>query len=879
MIKWLNRLFLLTLLSIALGLGIIAATYYYFKSELPDVSTLTEIKLQVPMNVLTRDGELISQFGEKRRVPLDKDTVPKQLINAFIAIEDSRFYEHYGIDPVGIVRAIVAYLSTGRLTQGASTITQQVARNFFLTREKTFVRKTREIFIAIQIEQILTKDEILMLYLNKISLGHRSFGVGAAAEVYYGKEVKDLTLSEMATLAGLPKAPSKLNPIRSVKNATNRRNLVLKRMLQLGFITKEAYDEAKAELVVGKYHGSDITVPAGYVAEIARNKVVELFGKDRSYNEGFKVYTTITKASQQAANNAVLNNIYAYDLRHGYRGPSQTLWTESEIEDEKTGKNETDSLKDSEKEKDAKQEEAATWTSNKIVATLKRIPTYGDLEPAVVIAVNDNENKEENNVTVIVKNSKTTPLTISWDGMKWARKFGSDRWQKKPPSKASEIMKIGEQVWVREIEGVLHLSQIPEVNAAFVSLNSFDGAVTSMVGGFNFSHNKFNRVTQSNRQLGSTIKPFVYSAALANNYTLATLVNDSPFTQWRGGEAWQPKNSPAIYSGPIRIRQALGQSKNVVSVRLLQDLGVNKVIQQLMKFGFKKADLPPHMSIALGSPSMSPIDLAAAYALLANGGFKVEPYVIERVEDGAGNVIFQAEPQIVCSYCNNIIKAEERSKEAIPSKTINNKGTKTCGISPVPEERVAKRVIDYNNIFLVRELLGTVIVGGGSWKHKTGWSGTGARVARAFNRRDLGGKTGTTNSSKDAWFAGYVGKVVGISWVGFDDFSRKLGRSGYNKNLGKGQTSGGEAGAKTALPAWINFMKTMSKDIPSFKLKKPRQISTVRIDLETGLLTHKTDHTTRFEYFLPGTIPTEYVEPLIEEGVGFEDYQAFDELF
>jgi len=822
--KWVKRFFLASALMILLGLGTIVGIYYHLKSDLPDVATIQDIKLQVPMKVFSIDGELLSQFGEKRRIPLLRDEVPEQLINAFLATEDSRYYQHFGIDPIGIVRAAIVYASSGQAKQGASTITQQVARNFFLTREKTFIRKIKEIFIAIQIEQLLTKDEILMLYLNKISLGHRSFGIGAAAQVYYGKTVDQLSLPEMAVLAGLPKAPSSNNPIYSPDNAKARRNIVLMRMLDEKHISQAEYDEARSAPITGKYHGAEITLSAHYVADLAHRKLLKMYGSERAHNEGYNVYTTINKVAQEAANQAVTTNLHNYDKRHGYRGAIKVLW-EAPSED---------------------------WSKEEIIKTLKKEPNFADLQPAVVVEVN------EKSIQVISKKAKGATQTINWDGLKWARAYISDSKQGKAPKVASDVAAVGELIWVRLVDGVLELSQYPDASAAFVSLDPHDGAVTSMVGGFSFVQSKFNRATQAERQVGSNIKPFIYSAALDNGYTLATLVNDAPINQWSGSAAWRPKNSPPVYNGPIRLRRALGQSKNVVSVRLVQDLGVETVIEQLGKYGFDKDKIPKNNTIALGSASLTPLKLAAGYAMIANGGYKIEPYVIERIEDAYGNVIYQASPKIVCTECSHLYKQQAADKKVTyrQNKTSENQ----CAISPISEDQIAESAISPETAFLTRELLYTAIWGGGSWQHKTGWNGTGWRAARALQRRDIGGKTGTTNSSKDAWFSGYVGGVVATSWVGFDNFNRDLGKASLNKNLGKEQVSGGEFGAKTALPAWISFMEKTALSQPVVRKHRPNSISTARIDRETGLLSHQTNYSTLFEYFRAGSMPTEYAE-------------------
>jgi len=821
--KWIKRLFIASALIILLGLGSVVGIYYHLKSDLPDVATIQDIKLQVPMKIFSIDGELISQFGEKRRIPLQRDEVPEQLINAFLATEDSRYYQHFGIDPIGIARAALVYASTGQAKQGASTITQQVARNVFLTREKTFVRKIKEIFIAVQIEQLLTKDEILMLYLNKISLGHRSFGIGAAAQVYYGKTVDQLTLPEMAVIAGLPKAPSSNNPIYSPANAKARRNVVLMRMFEEKHISQAQYDEARQAPITGKHHGAEITLSAHYVAEMAHQKLIELYGTERAYNEGFNVYTTINKQDQESANQAVITNLHNYDMRHGYRGATAILW---EVGDD-------------------------NWSTEVIVQKLKKQPNFSDLEPAVVIEV------EEQSIKVLSKSGGENTQQINWDGLKWARPYISDTKQGKAPKVASDIVAVGQLIWIRQVDDQLQLSQYPDASAAFVSLNPNDGAITSLVGGFSFVQSKFNRATQAERQVGSNIKPFIYSAALENGYTLATLVNDAPINQWTGGSAWRPKNSPAIYNGPIRLRRALAQSKNVVSVRLVQDLGTEKVIEQLGKFGFDIEKIPHNNTIALGSASLSPLKLATGYAIIANGGYAIEPYVIERIEDAYGSIIYQAAPKIVCTDCEKLYKQQSMDERSDIDKYA---GVDRCVIAPISEDQVAPVAISEETAFLLREMLYSAVWGGGSWQHKTGWNGTAWRAARTLKRHDIGGKTGTTNDSKDAWFSGYVGNVVATSWVGFDNFNRHLGKASINENLDKDQVSGGEFGARTALPAWNDFMQQTALSQPILRKVTPTSISTARIDRVTGLLTRQTDHSSLFEYFEAGTMPTEYIE-------------------
>nr|WP_275665112.1 PBP1A family penicillin-binding protein [Vibrio sp. Isolate34] len=837
-----------------LGVSTIFGFYYYVKPELPDVATLRDVELQTPMQVFSQDGKLISQFGEKRRNPVTYDEIPRHLVEALIATEDSRFYEHPGIDPIGITRAAIVVAMSGSAKQGASTITQQLARNFFLSNEKKIMRKIKEIFIAIHIEQLLSKEEIMELYVNKIFLGHRSYGFGAAARVYFGKDLPELTLSEIATLAGMPKAPSTMNPIYSVERATNRRNVVLRRMLDEQYITQEEYDEARNEELISKYHGAEIELSAPYVAEVARAWMVERYG-EAAYTSGMKVYTTVDSKLQKAANQAAIKNLLGYDERHGYRGAEKVLW----------------------------QTEQSAWDHDKIVKHLKSQPTYGDLVPAVVTAV------DSKSAQVWVKNQGEG--TIEWQGMNWARKFLTDDRQGPAPSQAKEILAVGEQVWVRheavtgdevseepteesataesEIPVVWRLSQVPNANTAFVAMNPNNGAVLSMVGGFNFVHNKFNRATQSIRQVGSGIKPFIYSAAIEKGLTLASLINDAPINQWdkSQGTAWRPKNSPPTYVGPTRLRIGLAQSKNVMAVRVLREVGLDDTRNYLTRFGFDIDEVPRSETIALGAGSLTPMKVAQGYSVFANGGYYVEPFYISRVETPFGETEFEATPKVVCKEdCKQTITADPMADE-FAEQDVDAK------------VQYAPQVISEQNAFLVREMMYSNIWGGGDWSQGTGWNGTGWR-AQPLKRRDIGGKTGTTNDSKDTWYSGYGPGMVATVWVGFDNHNRNLGRTKANSNLGKNQITGAEAGAKTAEPAWVDFMGTALAGVPAQRKEIPENIVRVRIDRDTGLLTNKFDSSSMFEYFEKGTEPTEYITERFNDDIySTSSGEAVEELF
>ncbi|WP_333005826.1 PBP1A family penicillin-binding protein [Vibrio coralliilyticus] len=829
--KFIKRLFIFVLVCTVLGVGTIVGFYFYVKPELPDVATLKDVKLQTPMQIFTQDGKLISQFGEKRRIPVTYDEIPPHLIEALIATEDSRFYDHPGIDPIGIARAAVVVALSGSAKQGASTITQQLARNFFLSNDKKIMRKIKEIFIAIHIEQLLSKEEILELYVNKIFLGYRSYGFGAAAQTYFGKDLQNLTLSEIATLAGMPKAPSTMNPIYSLQRATSRRNVVLKRMLDEKYITEDEYQQARAEEIMSRYHGAEIELSAPYVAELARAWMVARYGEE-AYSSGMNVYTTVDSKLQSAANEAAINHLLAYDERHGYRGAEKVLW--------KAGQ--------------------TAFDEQKIDDTLDRVPTYGSLLPAVVTQVTAQQ------ATVWVKNQGVK--TLEWDGIKWARKFLTDDRQGPAPKAATDVLEEGEQIWVRQVETSVedgetqtawHLSQVPNANTAFVAMDPENGAVLSLVGGFNFVHNKFNRATQSVRQVGSSIKPFIYSAAIDKGLTLATLVNDAPINQWdkSQGTAWRPKNSPPTYIGPTRLRIGLAQSKNVMAVRVLREVGLDETRQYLTRFGFDIDQVPRSETIALGAGSLTPMKMAQGYSVFANGGYYVEPHYISKVEGPFGDVEFEATPKSIC----------RQDCEQAATETVTNEFQEQ-DVEPQDDQtpQYAPQVISEQTAFLVREMMYSNIWGGGNWRDGTGWNGTGWR-AQALKRRDVGGKTGTTNDSKDAWYNGYGPGMVAVSWVGFDDHNRKLGRTKPNSNLGKEQISGAEAGAKTAQPAWVDFMHTALAGVPAQQKVIPPNIVRVRIDRDSGLLTNKFDSSSMFEYFLEGTEPTEYVTDEITDSI------------
>ncbi|WP_258872720.1 penicillin-binding protein 1A [Thalassotalea euphylliae] len=825
-----------------LGVVSLFALYLSMKNDLPSVESLKDMRWQTPMQIFSQDGKLISQFGEKKRIPLSLNEFPKQLVDAILATEDDRFYTHFGVDPIGVGRAVFGKL-IGQSKGGASTITMQVARNFFLTREVTYTRKIREVFLAFHIESLLGKDEILELYMNKIELGHRAFGFGAAAQVYYGKPVKELTLPQIAVLAGLPKAPSTLNPISRPERAKNRRSVVLQRMLVSGYISEQDYQTAKAAPITAKKHGAEIALDAPYIAEMAHQEMIDRFGKEEAYTGGYKVYLTIPSNLQRAAQHAVQSNLLSYDERHGYRGPVKALRPRLDEEESTLSEEQLAQLN-------------TPLSEIEIQEAFADVPSYQNLQPAVVIGV-----FEQSALAVLESGSS---IELPWQGLSWAREFISDQKQGPAPKLASEVVNVGDLIYVSKAAGGYRLSQLPQASSALVALSTDTGAIQAVVGGFSFKQSQFNRVTQAKRQVGSNIKPFVYSAALENDHTLATLVNDAPINQWdrRSGVVWRPKNSPAEYNGPIRVKRALAQSKNVISVRLLRAVGLGKIIDHLSGFGFMPDELPENESLALGSASLTPLEVATGFATFANGGYLVEPYFIERIEDSFGHTVYQANPALACElpcvkFANpvapDVIQFEEPNAQPLLSQAPHE--NEMAGEQPLV---TAERVISEQNAFLITQALNSAIWGA-DWSVTPGWQGTGWR-ARALKRRDIAGKTGTTNEAKDAWFSGYSRRIVATSWIGFDDHTRNLGKTRYNNNLGKNQITGTEAGAKSAQPAWITFMKAALAEQVVEPFEPPENIVSVRIDKQSGMLTTKTDKSSIFEYFSMGTAPTEYIK-------------------
>ncbi len=793
------------------GLGSLLAAvgvYWYLNPKLPSIEVLKDVKLQVPLRVYSRDRTLIAEFGEKRRSPVQLAEVPRNMINAVLASEDDRFYQHPGVDWQGITRAVIHLIRTGEKGPGGSTITMQVARNFFLSREKTYVRKLNEILLALKIERELSKDEILELYLNKIFLGHRAYGVGAAAQVYYGKPLNQLDLSQLAMIAGLPKAPSRFNPVVNPDRAQARRNYVLGRMRELGYITQAEYETAIRSSVTASVHGLRAELDAPYVAEMARAYMEEKLGED-AYTGGYRVYTTLDGRLQIAAGAALRQALLAYDRRHGFRGPELKLDPELELE--------------------------------AVEKAIADIPEVGELRPAAVLSV------DQQSVTALVKS--VGEIEIPWTGLEWARRHLDENRIGSELEKAEEVVSKGDVIRVEFKDEGWHLAQVPAIEGAIVALDPGDGAVLALSGGFDFYRSKFNRVIQAERQPGSAFKPFVYSAAMENGFTPASLINDAPVVfDDPGIEAvWRPENYSGRFFGPTRIREALYKSRNLVSIRLVRAIGVHQTIDHLKRFGFDEAKLPRDLSIALGSVTLTPLELARGYSVLANGGFLTEPYFILSVEDSDGEIIEQAAPRRVCRECESKDEAQQDDATAMAVKASMTQTAELAedGVPAAegegvvkeevvePEPEPAERVISARNAWIMNSMMRDVIR-----------RGTGRR-ALALGRKDLAGKTGTTNDQRDAWFSGFNPNIVATTWVGFDQL-QPLGR--------------GETGAKAALPMWIDFMREALRNMPETILEQPDGLVTVRIDPDSGQLAGAGDDNAIFETFYSESAPESLAE-------------------
>ena len=800
--RWIFRFLIV---GTVLGVTTLGITYLVIAKDLPDVDTLRDVQLQVPLRVYTNDAKLISVFGEKRRIPVQIDEMPDNLINAFIAGEDARFREHPGVDYQGLIRAAWTLATTGEKSVGGSTITQMLARNFFLTLEKTYTRKLKEIFLALRIEQELSKDEILELFLNKILLGHRAYGVGAAADVYYGIPVGRLTLAQCAMLAALPKAPSRINPITSPERAMIRRDYVLGRMLELGYINKSEYKQALSERNTAYYHGATTEVSAPYLAEMVRKEMLSRYG-EAAYTNGYKVYTTINSEFQNAADQAIINGLEEYDHRHGYRGPE----THIDI--------------------------AIQNTTDQWDEVLKPFHAIAGMAPGLVTEVDED--------IALVYQSDGQTFALSMASVKWAKKYISRDRVGFDPKTVAEVLTAGDIIRTRRTtDGQHQLAQLPDAEAMLVSLSPQDGSIKALVGGFDFTLSKFNRVTQSVRQPGSGFKPFIYSAALSKGKTTASLINDAPivFTGSELEKDWKPQNFSEKFFGPTRLREAMVHSRNLVSIRLLRDIGVSFATEYISKFGFDPHELPQDLSMALGSASLQPLSFVRGLAVFANGGYLIEPYFIDKVIDAKGTVVIAASPQIVCKDCIEepeiILEPEApladkpnfrplQIEQEVNLQVVEQVKQQTEDVVARPSN--APRIITEQNAYLVRSMMMDVVR-----------RGTGAKVME-LKRNDLAGKTGTTNEQRDAWFSGYNSELVTSVWVGFDNHD-PLGRY--------------EVGGKAALPIWVDYMRVALRDVPDEPLPLPNGIIQARINPQTGLLTRLDNPTGIMEVFETGSLP------------------------
>jgi penicillin-binding protein 1A len=785
--------------------------YVYLKPSLPDVDSLRDVQLQVPLRVYTRDGKLLAAIGEQRRIPVRYEQLPERLIQAFLATEDDRFFRHHGVDWQGILRAAVANLKAGGIRQGASTITMQVARDMFLTPRRDMKRKMSEIYISLLMETEFTKEEIFSLYVNKIFLGQRAYGVGAAAEVYFGKTLDQLTIAEMATLAGIPTAPSVVNPVASPEAAMVRRAHVLGRMLELNYITQAEYDDAKNSPMESRLHGSSIEADAPYVAEMVRNDMQAKYG-DTVYTAGYKVFTTIDSRLQAAATVALRTGLLEYDRHHGYRGAT------------------------------AKVDLAKVSTPKDLDAQLEEFPVIGGLKPAIVVQV------EAKSAKIYVKD--LGEVTLPWEKLSWARRELPDEKMDRWPTQASEILARGDVIYTvgRTAESLLFV-QVPEAQSALVSVDPKDGAVVALVGGFDYFQSKFNRVTQARRQPGSGFKPFVYAAAFDKGYTPASVVSDAPIVVDEAGmeKAWRPKEYENSFVGPIRLREALAFSRNLVSVRLMRALGGEYVRDYVTRFGFDKSQLPDDLTLALGTAELSPLQVAIGYSTFANGGYKVTAYSIDRVEDASGKVLQEASPALACFECDRVsdptASAGSKNTGTASTGTVSTGSALTTataaraaaldvgphdGKTVIPAKDLAPQIIRPQVAYLLADMMKDVIR-----------RGTGVR-ARTLNRDDIAAKTGTSNDAHDAWFNGFNGDIETTVWIGFDQ----------DRSLGEG-----EQGGRTAVPAWTYFMHEALAGAPRHGVPVPDGIVTARISPETGLLASSDDPNGIMEKFIEGNLP------------------------
>jgi penicillin-binding protein 1A len=795
--RLLRYVLILGVVCIVLGCAAVGVLYWLIAPRLPSVESLRDVTLQVPLRVYSADNKLIATFGETRRIPVKIEQVPDQVKKAFLAAEDANFYNHPGVDWQGIVRAMGLMISKRTLhVAGGSTITQQVARDFFLSSEVSLTRKATEIFLSLKIENTLTKDQILELYLNKIFLGNRAYGVAAAAEFYYGKTLDQLTLPECAMLASLPKFPSTGNPLNNHVRALERRNYVLQRMLDNGFISADQFKQADAEPERAMAHEPPIEIEAPYIAELVRQEALQKLGNN-ALTDAYSIHTTIDSRAQTAANDALRDDLISYDQRHGYRGAEAHV--------------------------DLPAHPASTDLDKKLDAFR---PVFG-LIPGIVTETGDKL------AQIYIDDKQTVPLAL--EDIAWARSYQDESRRGAAPKRVDAVLKVGDIVRVArstdpKTAGRWRLTQVPAAQGALIALDPENGAIKAEVGGFSYARSKFNRATQSSRNPGSSFKPFFYAAAFEHGFTPASIVNDAPVVfadPSKPNGQWTPKNDDDKFDGPMRLREAMVQSKNLVSVRLLDAIGVRYAREYVTRFGLTLEQVPNNLSMALGTAAVAPITMARGFAVFANGGYLIDPYFIDTIHDRDGREVYKAQPAVVCRLCPERGGDDGRVSATPAVRAVSNdKGNSSLNaLSPIASAQaaassmatnaatakpnLAPRVLDARTAYLISSLLRDVVRRG---------TGSGAMVLK---RNDLAGKTGSTNDHRDGWFTGYSDGLVASAWVGFDDFS-PLGF--------------GEFGAQTALPIWIDFMRIALKGAPEKPFDMPQGIATARIDPETGQL-------------------------------------------
>lgn len=818
---------------VALGVALAATViggYYYVQPSLPTADELRDVRFQIPLRVYTRDGRLMGQFGDQMRTPVPYAQIPPLLVQAVLAAEDDHFFEHSGLDFSGIARGAFRFIVTGGTERvpGGSTITQQVTRTTnLLSRDYSLVRKFKEAILALRIEREFTKEEILELYLNTTFFGQRSYGVATAARTYFGKDLGDLTLSEAAIIAGIPQGPSIMNPISSPENAKRRRAYVLRRMHELGEIGDAEHAAALDEPVESARHGLELATQAPYLAEMVRAEMVRRFGQ-AAYTAGLRVTTTVDSRLQGVANAAVRSTLQAYDRRHGYRGPVAHIdlpgADEAGVPDDAGGPN------------DAGRPPAGVPDDAWLADALADYPPVVGLFTGVVLGADD--------LGAEVYFPGRGRQAIDLDAVAWAAPYVNDDRVGARPKTVTEVLAPGDIVRFRQKDdGTLELAQLPDVQGAFVALDPQDGAVVALDGGYDFFLSNYNRATQPKRQPGSSFKPFVYSAALENGFTTATIINDAPLTIRDPGleTTWRPENYDHRYYGEIRLREALVHSLNAASVRVILQAGIPQTVRHIRRFGFDETAVPRNASLALGAGGVPPLDVAAGYAVFANGGRRVAPYFIDRVESVDGELLYRAGPPFACVQKLPVAPPSPDAAPFDPNAECLRPEEVEAAASPEPEPliddvtqlypglRLGRRVISPQNAYLVTDMMQDVVR-----------RGTGAPAYRALGRNDLAGKTGTTNDRRDAWFSGFNADVVATAWVGFDQ-DRPLG--------------GNEQGGVTAIPMWISFMEEALATRPEHELERPAGIVDVRINPRSGLAANGSTRDSQFEKFRIGHVP------------------------